>query len=224
MTIVCVSKWNAQIIKQSFMANYQIKIINNGIDTGIFKPNNGLNTLKSNDLLGKFIVLGVANTWTERKGLNDFIELSKTLHDDVRIVLVGISMKIAKRLPNIITAIEKTESIDELADLYASADVFVNPTWEDNFPTTNIESLACGTPVITYDTGGSPESIDSNTGLVVDKGDISGLQKAIDDIRATGKAEYSLACRAAAQKMYTNQDRYREYFDLYNSILQNQNS
>src|SRR5690606_16309791 len=121
----------------------------------------------------KFIILGVANLWEEkRKGLDDFCQLATVLGEDEVIVLVGVKKNLKARLPSNIIGIERTESVAALSALYAVSNVFFNPTWEDNFPTTNLEALACGTPVITYNTGGSVEVITPDTGFQVDKGDI----------------------------------------------------
>jgi len=111
-----------------------------------------------------------------------------------------------------------------LAALYSGAEVFVNPTYVDNFPTTNIEALACGTPVVTYNTGGSPEAIDENIGTVVEKGDTEGLGKAVETILKNGKEHYSSACRDRAVKLYNKNDRYGEYISLYQSMLERNNA
>jgi len=175
-------------------------------------------------LADKFILLGVATEWGRRKGLHDFIELSKTLKDDEIIVLVGLKEDQIKILPENIIGITRTESTQELAEFYSSADVFVNPTWEDNFPTTNLEALACGTPVITYETGGSPEAIDELTGIVVEQGNIHKLTEAINQIKEKGKQSYSEACVKRAHRLYRKEDRYREYIELYEELLNKKGS
>lgn len=177
LTIVTPSKWLASLTMKSFLNHYPITVIYNEIDYGVFNP-------KSKEIKGllglndKIIVLGVAAVWTKRKGIDDFIDLAKILPDDYRIVLVGVSDSQKKMLPANIIGIDRTHSGNELAELYSMADVFVNPTYEDNYPTTNLESIACGTPVITYNTGGSPESA-AYYGKVVEKGDIEALAKEI---------------------------------------------
>ena len=115
--------------------------------------------------------------------------------------------------------IKRTENIQELAALYSTADVFVNPTWVDNFPTTNVEALSCGTPVVTYCTGGSPEAVSTNTGIVVEKGNISQLHEAIQGILRKGKGEYQLLCRKRAKELFDKKARYQDYIELYNSLL-----
>lgn len=152
--------------------------------------------------------------------MKDFIELSKHLNSDYQIVLVGLSRKQIEQLPDNILGIERTESVEELAELYASCDVYVNPTYEDNFPTTNLESLACGTPVITYKTGGSPEAIDDLTGMVVEQGNIGKLIDAINKVKENGKQSYSGACVNRAHRLYKKEDRYQEYIELYEKLIE----
>src|SRR5205085_12136343 len=125
------------------------------------------------------------------------------------------------RLPNKIIGLPKTKSIQELVNIYSAAGVFINPTYSDNFPTTNIEALACGTPVITYNTGGSPEAIDAATGFVVEKGDINSLYEAIQIVLKRGKKSWSDDCRKRAIQHFNKEDRYKDYLDLYQSIAGN---
>ena len=167
----------------------------------------------------KFLVLGVCSVWTYKKGFSDFIKLRERLPHDYIIILIGLTKKQIKSLPHGFIGIERTNSVQELAAYYSTADVFFNPTWEDNFPTTNLEALACGTPVITYRTGGSPEAIDENTGFVVEQGDLEGAIHAINQIKSVGKAEYTQACRERAVKYFNKEDRYAEYLQLYKEIL-----
>lgn len=157
MTLVTPSKWLAGLVKESFLKEYLVKVINNGIDTSVFKPTPS-DFRKRYHLENKKIILGVASVWDERKGLNDFINLSKMLDEDYKIVLVGLSEKQMREVPDSILKIQRTNSTKELAEIYTVADVFFNPTYEDNYPTVNLEAQACGTPVITYDSGGSGES------------------------------------------------------------------
>jgi glycosyltransferase involved in cell wall biosynthesis len=166
------------------------------------------------------MILGVANVWEERKGFEYFIKLSNIIQSDEIIVLVGLNDKQLKNLPRNIIGIKRTNNLEELVDIYNSADVFVNPTLEDNFPTTNLESLACGTPVITFDSGGSPETIDNNTGIVVEKGNIKDLYKAIQNIKNIGKNIFMDKCRVRAEKYFDKNDRFEEYIRLYRDILQ----
>lgn len=158
LTIVTPSQWLANLVKQSFLKYYDVKVIYNGIDLNVFKPTPS-NFRQKYNIENKFVILGVANIWTQRKGLNDFIELSKILDNKFQIVLVGLNQEQLKEIPKNIIGIEKTNSTIELAQIYSTANVFVNFTYEDNYPSVNLEAQACGTPVITYDTGGSIESV-----------------------------------------------------------------
>ncbi|SMQ85074.1 Glycosyltransferase involved in cell wall bisynthesis [Bacillus sp. OV166] len=171
ITIVTPSNWLADLVQQSFLSEYPTKVIHNGIDLNIFNPTTS-DFRKNSNLTGKFIILGVASEWTERKGLRDFIRLDEMLNDNYKIVIVGLTKKQINQVPDSIIAIERTNNLNELVELYTTADIFFNPTYEDNFPTTNLEALACGTPVCTYRTGGSPESVDENCGIVLEQGEV----------------------------------------------------
>jgi glycosyltransferase involved in cell wall biosynthesis len=170
MTLVTPSRWLAELVKQSFLKDYHVVVIPNGIDTSVFKPTPS-DFRKRYGLENKFIILGVANVWEERKGLKYFLELSKMLNDDEVIVLVGLNEKQKKYLPKNIIGISRTSSVRELAGIYTAADVFVNPTLEDNYPTVNLEAQACGTLVITFDSGGAKETIieEGFTGCAIPK-------------------------------------------------------
>lgn len=219
LTIIAVSDWMSKLLKRSFLANHPIQVINNGIDITLFLPKNIRSLHRFNALKDKFVILGVANSWTPRKGLNDFIKLSRLLSEKDHIFLIGIKPSKKQLLPKNITAFTRTENLEELVDYYNIADVYVNPTWEDNFPTTNLEALACGTPVITYKTGGSPEAIDAYTGFVVNQGDIKGLLEAITTVKTKGKSYFSNACRERALNHFSKTDRYNDYLNLYKALL-----
>lgn len=221
LTLVPVSNWLSGILKESYLQGFPIKLIHNGINTDVFKPSTSKAFRSNHGLEYKFLLLGVASDWSPRKGMKDFIELSKHLNCDYQIVLVGLSREQIEQLPDNILGIERTESVEELAELYASCDVYVNPTYEDNFPTTNLESLACGTPVITYKTGGSPEAIDEFTGIVVEQGNIAKLIDVINNVKDKGKQSYSEACVNRAYRLYKKEDRYQEYIEFYEQLLGN---
>lgn len=127
------------------------------------------------------MILGVAAIWDNRKGLEDFIKLQELLDEEYKIILVGLTSKQKQALPENIIGITRTNNVNELRELYAMADVFINPTMEDNYPTTNIESIACGTPVITYETGGSAESA-LIYGTSVPKKNLNSLVVAIQEV------------------------------------------
>jgi putative colanic acid biosynthesis glycosyltransferase len=219
--LITPSNWLNNLVKQSFL-KHPVHTIYNGIDLTIFKPNYADNLLlEKHQLNCKSVVLGVASIWDKRKGLDDFITLSKIIDNNkFQIILIGLSKNQINKLPPQIIGIERTENVQQLADYYSFADVFVNPTWQDNFPTTNIESMACGTPVITYNTGGSPEAIDENTGIVVNKGDIEGLKNAIYNIINNGKDFYQTKCRNRAELLFDKNDRYMDYLKIYKQLIE----
>lgn len=216
LTIVTPSQWLADLVKQSYLKDYDTVIINNGIDLTKFQPRIS-DFRKKHGLENKIILLGVAFDWTIKKGLNDFKKLAEDLTEEYAIVLVGVSEAIAKNLPKRIISIACTQNQEELAEIYSAADIFVNPTLEDNFPTVNLESLACGTPVITYRTGGSPESITKNTGKVVPYKDYVELEKAVIEMRNI-KESVSYLCMERAQ-LHEQKKVYRKYYRLYCSQL-----
>jgi len=224
MTIVPVSFWLGGLVKESFFSRYPIKVIYNGIDINLFSPAKNFEVSHLSDILGlnnKKILLGVASTWNQRKGLSDFIQLSHIIPSEWVITLVGLNESQIASLPKNIIGIKRTENIHQLSVFYSLALVFINPTWQDTFPTTNLESLACGTPVITYRTGGSVESIDEKTGFVLDKGDIVGIKNCVSKILSLGKNNYTESCRNRAVNLYNKDDRFEDYIKLFDSLLEN---
>lgn len=219
LTIVTPSKWLANIVKKSFLKEYPVQVINNGINLEVFKPIVSENFRKKHNIENKFIILGVASVWDSRKGLDYFIQLSNKLEQDEVIVIVGLTEKQKEKLPGNLIGITRTNNVEELAEIYSVSDVFVNPTLEDNFPTTNIEALACGTPVITFNTGGSIECIDEKTGFIVEKGDIIELHRKIKEIKKFNKNAYLLSCEERARIYYNKTERFKDYINIYSSIL-----
>ncbi|PLT31787.1 glycosyltransferase [Peribacillus deserti] len=219
LTIVTPSLWLANLVKKSFLKNYRVKIINNGVDLSVFKPvKSGLR--KRYKIEDKFLILGVANVWTEKKGFNHFIQLSKKLENNEVIVLVGVTERQKKYLPENIIGINKTNSIQELAEIYSHADVYVNLTLEEVMGLTNIEALACGTPVITFDSGGSVECIDSKTGIVVEKGNQIKLFEEIRKIKNEKVKFHKESTIERAKSMYDKTILYNQYLDLYQNVLE----
>lgn len=218
MMLVTPSNWLSNLVGKSFLKDYRIEVINNGIELSFFKPTDN-EFRKKYELDDKFIILGVASIWTQSKGINYFLELSTNLKEDEVIVLVGLSNKQLKEIPENIIGISRTNNVEELADIYSSADIFVNPTLEDNFPTVNLEALACGTPVITFETGGSPESINNKTGMVVKERSSVKLYENISNLRVSEKHSYIKECVDRAIKKYDRKLKYEEYISLYNNLV-----
>lgn len=181
LTLVTPSDWLAGLVSKSFLDDRPIEVIKNGVDQTTFRPTDS-DFKAINGIEGKIMVLGVASPWSARKGIQDFVELSSRLTEQHVIVLVGVDATLAQRLPSSFIAIDRVDSSLELAEIYSAADIYFNPTYEDNYPTTNIEAISCGTPVITYETGGSPESVASGHGAVVPKGDLDRVAAAIADL------------------------------------------
>lgn len=219
LTLVSVSQWLSGILNESFLQKYPIKVINNGINTEVFKPSSSNTFRVKYGFEDKFILLGVASIWDERKGLKDYIELSKLLGRDFQIVLVGLTKKQIEQLPDNILGIERTESVEMLAEIYSSANIVLNLSYEETFGLTTVEGFACGTPGIVYNATASPELIDVSTGIVVEQGNINKLTEAIYSIKKKGKEYYSEACVNRAYKLYKKEDRYKEYIQLYNELI-----
>ncbi len=219
LTIVPVSKWLEGEVKKSFLKNHNIVTIQNGIDLEKFYPReNSDEIFERYNIGGKKIILGVASTWDKRKGLEYFFKVAEMLPENLQIILVGLSESQLKSLPPKIIGIKRTESIDQLAELYSVASVFVNPTLEDTYPTTNLEAIACGTPVITFKSGGSPESVNDATGVVVEKGNIAELLQEILKITDIGKERFYSPCRTYALENFDKKQKFQEYIDLYKKL------
>lgn len=212
MTIVTPSQWLADLVKESFLQGYPVKVIHNGIDLETFTPTYG-DFRKKNHCEDKFILLGVAFGWGKRKGLDVFVELAKRLDSRFQIVLVGTDEKAERQLPKNIISIRRTNNQKELAEIYTAADLFVNPTREENYPTVNMEAIACGTPVLTFRTGGSPEIIDTKTGCVVDCDDIDAMEREI--VRICENRPYLQSECIKKSREFDMNERFKEYITLY---------
>lgn len=212
LTIVTPSEWLASVVRQSFFSKYSVKVIENGIDLNSFYPVES-DFKKRYNIEGRKIILGVANGFGKRKGFDDFIKLSETLDRNYIIVMVGLSDKQIKILPEGIIGIPKTGNIRELAEIYSAADVFVNCTYEEVLGMTNLEALACGTPVITYNSGGSPETITEKCGIAVNRGDIEAVADAVE------KIDFSSEECIKRAKSFNMEQKFQQYVELYNSII-----
>lgn len=215
LIIVSCSRWLDSFVSESFFKNKRHVVIHNGIDVNRFRPTKEKNK-------DKFQIIGVSLPWTKAKGIEDFYQLRQQLPEkEYDILMVGLSSKQLRNLPHGIIGVERTHNIEELVDLYSSSHVLVNTTYADNYPTINLEALSCGTPVITYNTGGSPESLNSNVGRVVPQGDINALIKAIKELK-----DNQISVETCRQHAVDNFDRdkcYKEYLKLYNELLSDKN-
>jgi len=215
--MVCVSpsKWLAGLATQSFLNVHPIRVINNGIDLNVFKPTES--DFKSRyGLQGKKVILGVSNVWHDGKGMRDFLTLRNMLDETYAMVMVGLAPKQQKELPKGILGITRTNNVAELAEIYSAADVFVNPTKSDTFPTVNIEALACGIPVITHNSGGSPETITEKCGVVTKSKTPEELKRCI-----LALPEYKKEDILARAAMFDAKKKYAEYLDLMEELACN---
>lgn len=219
LTLATPSQWMGDAAKGSFLGGYPVQVIHNGIDLWVFAPTDS-DFRKKYRCEDKILLLGVAFDWGHRKGLDVFVELAKRLDDRYQIVLVGTNEAIDRQLPENIISIHRTQNQRELAQIYTAADLFVNPTREEAFGLVNAEALACGTPVVTFRTGGSPEVIDESCGAVVDCNDVDALETQIR--RITPQRPYTAeACMKRAEK-FDARGRFNEYIRLYEAVMDKQ--
>ena len=222
LTIVACSDWMAGLVKESFLKGKKVSVIKNGIDIDTFMPvkyPEQINIAKSD---ARVNILAVSSVWNADKGLSDIYLLRKMLSREYVITIVGLTERQINELPPGIVGIQRTQNVQDLVQFYSDAAVFINPTYADTFPTVNLEALACGTPVITYRTCGSPEAVDAATGLIVKQGDIAAMAAAIQRIRglsAQERAEMSMACRRRAEDLFDKDKCFEMYVKLYNYLL-----
>lgn len=215
LTLVPVSYWLGNLLPESILGNHSIRVIRNGIDLSLFKPTENDVKSKFNISSEKKLILGVVASGF--KGKKEFIELSK--NPCYQVVVVGVNREWMNGVPNNMICVERTNSQKELAEYYSAADIFVNPTYDDTFPTTNLEAQACGTPVVTYRAGGSPETIDENTGIAVERGDITAMKNAIEKVLINGRNQYVKDCRKRAEKYFNKEERFMDYIILYDELV-----
>lgn len=217
LTIVTPSQWSADLVKQSFLKDYPVVVINNGIDLTVFQPTKSDFREKHGIPAEKKILLGVSFGWGYKKGLDVFIELAKRLDPaHYQIVLVGTNEATDAQLPSNIISIHRTNDQKELAGIYTASDLFVNPTREEVFGLVNVEANACGTPVLTFRTGGSPECIDSTSGSVVDCNDIDAMEKEIK--RICTQSPFSAEACISHAKRFDMYARFSDYISLYKEV------
>ena len=220
LSIVTVSQWVKNMIDESFFKDIPSQVIYNGLDLNIFQPTKSSLKNKLGMPDDKPIVLGVASVWAEHRGLKHFVELSKD--NTYQIVLIGIKDNQRESLPSNIITIPRTSDQKELAEYYSIADVYANPTYLETLSMTNIEAQACGTPVVTFRSGGAPETVAESTGIVVEQGNESAMHEAILQLIREGKNKYSEACVRRASDLFDMHDRYNDYFALYQTLLNNE--
>ncbi|MBQ9737106.1 MAG: glycosyltransferase [Clostridia bacterium] len=212
LTIITPSEWLKNQVKESFLKAYPVKVINNGIDLNIFKPQTS-DFRQRHGIEDKYIVLGVSFKWDERKGIDKIVEIAQKLRSNYKLVLVGADEKVKKMLPDNVIAISSTNDQKELAEIYSASDVFINLTKEDTFPTVNIEALACGLPVITTDAGGSPEILTNKCGTVIADTDVCKWVQTIEEV--CEKRIFTKEDCIKRASAYDRDEKYKEYLQLY---------
>lgn len=225
LTIVPVSDWLGEMMKKSYLKDFKLKVIHNGIDTKLFKPQ-VTNIHQRYGMEGKKIVLGIASEWSKRKGLNDILRLSVMLPKaEYAIIIVGKIMEDTiqdEKNGCKVVFIERTQNAIELAGLYSVASVFINPTYQDNYPTTNLEAMSCGSPIITYRTGGSPEAVTPETGWIIEQGNVDGIADIIKSLEIKDKSEIvaqRIACRKRAEQEFDKDKCFEKYVELYEGLI-----
>ncbi|RGN31897.1 glycosyltransferase [Bacteroides caccae] len=219
LTIVTVSQWLANEVSRSFLSKYPIKVIHNGVDLDRFYPTK-TNIKQKYNIGDKFIILGVATVWDKRKGLSDFLQLAKSLSSNEQIILVGLNKRQIARMPSNIIGLEKMENIHELVELYSGADLFVNFSVEETFGLTTAESMACGTPVLVYNSTACPEIVTEDTGFIIEPHDINKAIYIVNHLKSVGKLCYSYKCYTHIRQFYSKENKYKEYITLYEKLLQ----
>lgn len=213
MTLVSPSKWLKNLVEDTYLNQYDIEMIPNGIDLNIFKPTES-SLRKEYHLEGKIVLLAVAGVWTKNKGARYFYELSSRLDDQYVFVMIGENSDKELKNNKRIIHIPHTSDRTQLAQWYTTVDVLINPTMGDNFPTVNLEAIACGTPVITFDTGGSGEAI-RECGIVVPQEDVEKMQNAV--FALVGDSNQKERCSSVARR-YDRNKKYNEYLKLFKSV------
>lgn len=220
INIVAVSDWLASNVKNSFLNEKDVRVIHNGIDLDEFFPIKDTTAIDHNYCLkDRRVLLALATSWTENKGLSDYLKLSAILPPEFVIVLVGISKPLSQSFSSNVIGIERIESVNELAALYSRADILLNLSYQESFGMTTIEGLACGTPAIVYNNTASPELLTKDTGLVVETGDILGVYSAVKEITNHRKESFSINCRQLAIDRYNKNDRCQDYLNLYQCLM-----
>ena len=224
LTIVPVSYWLGDVAGQSMLGKYPIHVIQNGIDVNVFRPRTET-VAKVRDqygLVGKYVILGVATGWSEEVGLSTFFRLRSSLSENFAIVMVGCTQDVLEKLPEGIVGISRTNNVDELAEIYTAADILFNGSYQETFGLVTAEAMACGTPVIVYDSTACPEIVDNDRGRIIPVGDFNKLIAAILSLEALTRTEKELMSASCVDYVKNNLDKnqkYQEYIELYNLLL-----
>lgn len=224
LTVVGCSDWIKGLAEQSpiFQGKYITRIYN-GVDTSIFYPRQQTTFRNENQLDGKFVILGMANKWMKSKNIELVKKLFDNLKEDDQVVIVGCSeqQKIELEKYQCVTAVGFIKDRDILADIYSASDVFVNMTYEDTLPTVNMEAICCGTPVITFNSCGSPELVNEGvTGYVISQGSEPELLNALYKVK--NRLIDRKQCGNEGKHRFDKNLQYKEYLALYSYVLERQ--
>lgn len=217
MRITTVSAWLKGVAEKSYLNKFPIDVVPNGIDTGRFNYTDK-DIKKRFQIESKILLLAVASGFEERKGIFDYVALSRILTDKYQLMLVGVNDQDRKVLPDNVIAVSRANGPEELAAFYSASDVLLSLSYEETFGLTVVEAMACGTPAIVYDNTAQPELITKETGTVVPTGDIDTLINAIEVVCSKPKETYEDACRRHAIQ-YDESLSYNKYLDIYNSLI-----
>lgn len=212
LTILVPSQWLYTQVKESFFGRYRINIVKNGIDQSIFYPRDYGEIISRYQLEGKKIILGVANIWDKRKGLGDFIRIAAAVDINYVIILVGLTKRQCKQMPDNIIGIQRTEDAHELAKLYSAADVFVNPSCEESFSLVTVEAMSCGTPVIVRNGSATEELVGDQCGKILQSSAVEIYLEAIKEITTKTISRNKIVEHA---RMFSKQNMTSKVMDNY---------
>ncbi len=218
LTIVSVSSWLDQIVKKSYFKRKASIVVNNGVDINIFQKKQSDNLRNKLHLDKKNVLLGIASIWSDHKGLSDIIQIARMIDQNTCIIVIGVSKRQKRELPDNIIGIERIANPDQLAEFYSLADVFINPSKMETFGLVTAEALACGTPAVVYNVTACPELIKPGTGYIVDPGNVQAMYNATMKILNDGKEKYADKCRTTAEEFFNMSVQFKEYVKLYESL------
>jgi len=212
LRVFAVSDWLRDTARESFLAQYSVETIYNGIDCNVFRPLDGSSAREKYRLGDKFIILGVASVWDKRKGLATFLEMAEQLSGEEVIILVGLTQEQIAQMPPNIVGITRTENQQELAQLYSGADVFVNPSKEETFGLVTAEAMACGTPVVVYDSTACAE-IACGRGAILQP--TAGAGELLAAAREVGRNKDVQVCRQVVEDRFDQKIMIQGYVSAY---------
>lgn len=227
--IVTPSDWLTAEARKSFFGKYPCVTIHNGIDvTNTFYPRNMEECRKKYGYTPQDkLVLGIAVGYRDpRKGAKYILQMAKDLEDEAKVILIGWNKEndsLLEGLTNVIP-LPATESTEILAEYYSMSDVFVLPSLAENYATTSLESMACGTPVVGFDAGGISEQLKDRKGIAVKTGDqeafTEAVRMALDSVKhQDGKLLQGEELARVIQKENSVEKMIGEYRKVYEKLV-----